>query len=131
MREGKILLAKRSPDRRLYPGVWDSVGGHCAPDEQPDETLVREIKEELGVTARRFKEIAVVDEPRATEYGEANYHVFVVTVWDGEPRLLGPEHSELRWSTIDQALELEFAHPDLPRMLRAALEQVYGRTWDI
>ncbi|MGQ0571005.1 MAG: NUDIX domain-containing protein [Armatimonadota bacterium] len=80
MREGKILLAKRAPDRRLYPGVWDSVGGHCAPDEQPAGALVREIQEELGVTARRFKEIAAVDEPRAAEYGEASYHVFVVTV---------------------------------------------------
>ena len=59
-----MLLARRSPERLFYPGVWDVIGGHCEKDEAPGDALVREVKEEIGVTPRTVKEIAVLAEPR-------------------------------------------------------------------
>ena len=110
VRRDKILLARRSENRKFYPGVWDIIGGHCERDETPVDTLIRELREEIGVEARAFEELAVLDEPRLAEHGEARYHVFMVTAWDDiEPQLLGAEHSQLRWLTLDRALALPLA----------------------
>jgi 8-oxo-dGTP diphosphatase len=122
VREDQILLARRSPDRAFYPGVWDVIGGHCEGDEAPAATLVRELEEEIGVTPRAFDEIAVLAEAQPVEHGEAKYYMFMVTAWDGgEPRLRGTEHSDLRWLTLDQALALPLAHPGYGELFRAVL----------
>ena len=122
VRGDELLLAKRAANRSFYPGVWDVIGGHCEGDEAPGTALIREVKEEIGVTPRRFEQIAVLPEPQPAEHGEARYHIFVVTAWaDGEPTLQGAEHSELRWMSLDHALSLPLAHPGYGELLRAAL----------
>jgi 8-oxo-dGTP pyrophosphatase MutT (NUDIX family) len=124
IRKGEMLLARRSEQRAFYPGVWDIVGGHCEGEETPADTLVRELEEEIGVTARAYEEVAVLEEPRPAEHGEARYHVFVVTEWDGdEPRLASSEHSELRWVGLDEALALPLAHPAYGALFRVVLER--------
>ena len=122
VRSSEILLAKRSADRAFYPGVWDVVGGHCEGEETPTDALLRELEEELGVKALAFEEIATLEEPQPAENGEANYHIFAVTAWTGEPRLLNAEHSEIRWLSLDQALVLSLAHPRYGQLFRAVLE---------
>ena len=124
VRGDEFLLARRSEDRSFYPGVWDIIGGHCEGNEHPADTLVREVEEEVGVTPRVFKEIAVLEDPRPSEHGEARYHVFIVTAWSGgEPGLRGPEHSALQWLSLDQALSLPLAHPEYGNLFRAVLER--------
>jgi 8-oxo-dGTP diphosphatase len=123
VRGDRILLARRADDRAFYPGVWDVPGGHCEAGEAPAQTLARELEEEIGVTPRAFAEIAVLDEPRPAEHGEARYHMFAVTAWDGgEPRLRGPEHAEPRWLRLAEAVSLLLAHPDYAALFRRALD---------
>lgn len=131
VRGHEILLAKRSENRTFYPGVWDVLGGHCEGSEAPAETLVRELEEEIGVQVLAFEEIAVLGEPQPASHGEAQYHMFLVTAWDGDLRLLDSEHSELRWLTLDHALALPLAHPGYRILFRAALERVNGGDRDI
>jgi len=45
----KILLGLRSASRTFYPNVWDVFGGHMESGERQEETLVRELEEELGI----------------------------------------------------------------------------------
>lgn len=48
--QGELFLQKRSTDKDVAPGKWDtSVGGHVNSGETPDEALRREMKEELGI----------------------------------------------------------------------------------
>jgi 8-oxo-dGTP diphosphatase len=132
IRGDELLLAKRSPDRSFYPGVWDVIGGHCEDGEAPGDALVREVEEEIGVTPRTFKEIAVLAEPQPAKHGEATYHIFLVTAWDGgEPRLQGPEHSELRWVSLDHASALPLAHPRYDQVFRVAVGHGDVRKRDI
>jgi 8-oxo-dGTP diphosphatase len=119
--DGRILLARRADDRVFYPGVWDVPGGHCTGSEAPAETLVRELQEEVGITATVFEQVAVLEGPRPTDYGDARYHMFVVSGWAGEPQLQGSEHSELRWMNLGQALALPLAHPEYRQLFRGVL----------
>lgn len=51
-RKGEVLLQKRSMRKDVAPGRWDtSVGGHVDPGESLREAAMRELEEELGVTA--------------------------------------------------------------------------------
>ncbi|MGW0084309.1 NUDIX hydrolase [Streptomyces sp. NPDC003393] len=46
--DGRAFAQRRSPDRRLFPGVWDIVGGHVEAGETVLEALAREVAEETG-----------------------------------------------------------------------------------
>lgn len=48
--QGRLLLQKRSNNKRIQPGRWDTaVGGHVACGESPLKALRREALEEIGL----------------------------------------------------------------------------------
>ncbi|UUZ59363.1 NUDIX hydrolase [Nocardioides sp. B-3] len=49
VRDGRVLLGHRHPRRRIYPDCWDLVGGHVEAGETPEQAVIRECGEELGV----------------------------------------------------------------------------------
>jgi hypothetical protein len=48
-------------------------------------------------------------EPAAERYGEAQYHIYVVHEWKGEPRNCSEEHSEVRWFAVRELESLQLA----------------------
>ena len=49
--KGKVYLQRRPDWKDIQPGKWDtSVGGHIDYGEEPEQALVREVREELGST---------------------------------------------------------------------------------
>lgn len=113
MKEGKALLGLRSAERRTYPNCWDILGGFVEAGETVQTALVRELAEELGVTATTWTKLTVIDEPNPDVNGRGRYHVFLVTDWAGEIRMLGDEHVRLDWFALAEAAELKaLALPD-------------------
>jgi 8-oxo-dGTP diphosphatase len=49
--DGRVLLAQRPPGKTLA-GLWEFPGGKVEPGETPEETLVRELHEELGIVTQ-------------------------------------------------------------------------------
>lgn len=102
--DGKELLARRSPRRAAYAGLWSFPGGHQEPRETLHEALVREVEEEVGVKPASFAVVGSINDPNAADGDPAIYHLFAVTTWNGgEPALIGDEHTELRWFTWQEA----------------------------
>ena len=49
--DGRVLLAER-PAGKTMAGLWEFPGGKIEAGERPEETLIRELKEELGIVVR-------------------------------------------------------------------------------
>lgn len=49
--DGRVLITERPPGKALA-GLWEFPGGKVEPGETPEETVVRELEEELGIETR-------------------------------------------------------------------------------
>lgn len=79
--DGRFLLTTRPPGK-AYAGHWEFPGGKVEPGETVVQALVRELHEELGITAQtivRWRE-QCVDYPHAL----VRLHFCKVTQWAGE-----------------------------------------------
>jgi isopentenyldiphosphate isomerase len=53
---GELLLQRRSLDKDIQPGRWDtSVGGHVVFGETVEQALLREMQEEIGIDGGRVR----------------------------------------------------------------------------
>jgi 8-oxo-dGTP diphosphatase len=116
---GKILLGQRSPERLFYPDVWDMFGGHMEPGEGREQTLVRELEEELGITPSQytFLETMTLDLPAAADEPAELLivHLYLVTSWTGTPVNRQPEeHSTIGWFSVEEANRLALADAMYP-----------------
>ena len=46
--DGRVLIAQRPPGKPMA-GLWEFPGGKVEDHERPEDTLIRELKEELGI----------------------------------------------------------------------------------
>jgi 8-oxo-dGTP diphosphatase len=49
--DGRVLLAQR-PEGKQLAGLWEFPGGKMEPGERPEEALIRELNEELGIIVK-------------------------------------------------------------------------------
>ena len=122
VRNQRILLGKRSTERAFYPGVWDVFGGHIEAQESCEEALLRELDEELGITATAWTHLETLPEPDPEQQGEGRYTFFLVTAWEGAPtNRQSHEHSSIEWFSLDQAVRLDLAHPSYAQLFARLL----------
>lgn len=107
IRGGTLLLGRRAPTKRICPNTWDVLGGHREDGETVEQTLSRELREEIGVTPT--ESVSLGEIPFVHEGKTIRFHLYRVNAWAGEPRLANDEHTELRWFGFDDAAAL----PDL------------------
>jgi 8-oxo-dGTP diphosphatase len=50
--DGRVLIAQR-PEGKSMAGLWEFPGGKVEPGEQPEQSLIRELQEELGITVKQ------------------------------------------------------------------------------
>ncbi|MFJ8820440.1 (deoxy)nucleoside triphosphate pyrophosphohydrolase [Streptomyces sp. NPDC102467] len=115
---GRLLAARRSAPPELA-GRWELPGGKVEPGETPERALVRELREELGVTA----------DPVGRVPGEWPLKSgYVLRVWrtrllagSGAPVPL-QDHDDLRWLAPDEVWSVDWLDQDVP-----AVKEVLAR----
>ena len=109
----RVLAARRKFGGSLA-GMWEFPGGKVELRETPADCLVRELYEELGITAFEVEPF----DYSYFEYGVRRVllHGFTVGRFEGipEPRI----HEEIGWVDIDELPAVEFAPADVPLMRR-------------
>jgi mutator protein MutT len=118
-RNGKLLIARRH-SRAHLGGLWEFPGGKREPGESFAQCLVREIREELGVTIAVGKLFESVTHAYPDKIVRLEF--FICRLLDGEPEPLGCD--ALRWATRSELADYEFPAADaqLLEELRAAQE---------
>lgn len=109
---GEVLLVRRAIEP--YRGYWALPAGYQEIDEQPAETVAREVFEEAGIRVEvggLLDLLFVSDDPRKP----ANVAVFLCTAVGGE-LAPGAEESEAGWFALD-ALPAEIGFDNYPRIL--------------
>jgi 8-oxo-dGTP diphosphatase len=114
-RDGKILAAKRKSGSHLE-GHWEFPGGKLEPDESPEDCLVRELAEEIGVRVRPRGILEVVFH----RYPEKSVLLlfYRCDLLGGEPEPI--ECDEVRWVAFADLPSLPWAPADVPFVRRLA-----------
>ena len=119
--EGRILLAQRSPDKRLWDTYWDgTVASHPVEGQSQREATRERLEEELGVTPDQYDEVRLTDKFEYKRYYEnrgLEWEVCSVLKVDLDDTSLDPDTSEvagLLWADYEHLHE----HPEWYRQLR-------------
>jgi 8-oxo-dGTP diphosphatase len=93
-KDGKYLIAQRSEDCKSAPLKWEFPGGKVEPGEDPKDALIREIKEELGISIGNLKEFDTVmaSSPR---HPQIKIIAYLADWLGGELRLTGCKDAKL------------------------------------
>ncbi len=116
---GRLLLQRKSAGR-FGEGKWNGPGGKVQPGETQLECVVREVKEETGLTVSRLTERGVVD----FYFGEKpepdwTVHIYTTSTFSGEPK--DSDEGELKWFSLDEIPYAEMWEDDthwLPVLLQ-------------
>ncbi|WP_025841216.1 bifunctional GNAT family N-acetyltransferase/(deoxy)nucleoside triphosphate pyrophosphohydrolase [Asaia platycodi] len=108
---GRILLAQRPPGKPLA-GLWEFPGGKVEPHEAPEQALIREMHEELGIDIASgcLAPFTFVSENIGARH--LLMPLYVCRRWRGQPA--GKEGQALAWVTADQLDAYPMPAPDRP-----------------
>lgn len=117
---GKFMICQR-PANKARGLLWEFVGGKVEPGETKAGALVRECREELGVTigvGEVFMEVT-------HEYPDLTVHLtlFNAVIVSGEPQKF--EHNDIRWIRPEEAGSYDFCPAD--EVILERLRDEYGR----
>jgi 8-oxo-dGTP diphosphatase len=92
--DNRVLIAKR-PEGRHMAGLWEFPGGKIEPGERPEDALIRELAEELGIDVTESCLAPLTFASHAYDDFHLLMPLYVCRQWDGEvePR----EGQELAW----------------------------------
>lgn len=121
VRDGTVLAAQRGPGRALA-GMWEFPGGKVEVGETPQQSLTRELREELLCTVEIGDPVETTVHPY--DFGTVTLRTFYATLVDGEPQLT--EHSALRWLPVGELDTVPWAPADVPAVERVMAELVGG-----
>lgn len=107
-RDGNRYLLGRRVSGGAIGGLWEFPGGKVRPGESARAALERELYEELGVTVEVGRFIGSVEFAHRERRYEAL--VFEASLHSTDFRLT--MHSELRWYTLAQLMELDLPGSD-------------------
>jgi 8-oxo-dGTP diphosphatase len=92
--DGRVLIGQRAPGKNMG-GLWEFPGGKVEVGEAPEDSLIRELREELGIAVKA----ACLAPFTFASHIYPEFHLlmplYVCRRWEGTPQPL--EHTTLKW----------------------------------
>ena len=109
--DGRVLLQQRPPGRHME-GLWEFPGGKVDDGELPEEALVRELEEELGIAVDAASLVPAAF--ASADAGEKHLLLllYICRSWHGAPEAL--HASDLLWVRPDEMPALPMPPADEP-----------------
>lgn len=109
--DGRVLIAER-PAGKSMAGLWEFPGGKVDPGERPEDALIRELKEELGITVNE----SCLAPLTFASHAYAEFHLlmplYVCRRWQG---VVSPhEGQKLAWVQPNRLREYPMPPADIP-----------------
>ena len=109
--DGRVLIAERPPGRKMA-GLWEFPGGKIEAGERPEETLIRELKEELGIVVREPCLAPLTFASHAYEDFHLLMPLYVCRRWEGTVTPL--EGQKLKWVMPNKLRDYPMPPADIP-----------------
>ena len=109
--DGRVLIAQR-PGGKSMAGLWEFPGGKIEAGERPELSLIRELKEELGIEVKE----ACLAPLTFASHAYPDFHLlmplFVCRRWEGQP---APREGQMiKWVKPGRLREFPMPPADIP-----------------
>ena len=108
----QVLLQKRSPNKKMWPNMWDiTSGGHVLTGEFGFEAAIREAKEELGIDLNKENMTFIGSSISTNIKGDIvnnhfnEYYIVTKDIDETKLKLQEEEVSEVKWIDKDEIIE--------------------------
>jgi len=109
--DGRVLIAQRPPGRTMA-GLWEFPGGKVEAGERPEQTLIRELKEELGIAVNE----ACLAPLTFASHSYPEFHLlmplYICRRWEGTVTAL--EGQTLAWVRPNRLRDYPMPPADIP-----------------
>ena len=109
--DGRVLLAQR-PEGKTMAGLWEFPGGKVEAGERPEQTLIRELNEELAITVNE----ACLAPLTFASHAYADFHLlmplYVCRKWEGT--VTATEGQRLAWVRPNRLRDYDMPPADIP-----------------
>ena len=106
-----ILVSER-PLTKSWTGYWEFPRGKIELDETPEQALIRELREELGITVKQHHLTPLT----FVSFDYAQFHLlmplYAVREWQGLVR--SKENQALQWVSLEKLKKIQLLPADLP-----------------
>lgn len=109
--DGRILLAQR-PEGKSMAGLWEFPGGKVEEGERPEQTLIRELYEELAINVNEPCLAPLTFASHAYEDFHLLMPLYVCRRWEGVP--VGLEGQNLKWVRANRLRDYAMPPADEP-----------------
>jgi 8-oxo-dGTP diphosphatase len=108
VRDGEVLIGQRRPEQPMG-SMWEFPGGKIEAGESPEQALVRELSEELGIRASIGPAVTRIRH-NYRHGGAVDLQFFAVREFVGE--IVNHIYQQIRWVKLEELPEYEFLAAD-------------------
>lgn len=109
--DGRVLICQR-PEGKSLAGMWEFPGGKVEKGETPEECLIRELHEELGITVAQACLAPFVFASHTYEKFHLLMPLYLLRRWEG--LVTAKEHKAMAWVKPDKLSDYEMPPADIP-----------------
>ena len=103
--QDRAFISLRSKDK-ILPNFWEFPGGKIKTNESPDDTIVREVKEELSLEIDKDSLVPFSFKTYTYEKFHAIIFCYICRIWKGTP--LSKNKQKILWVEIEKLKNYEF-----------------------